>query len=197
MVFGKIKMKRCHLFLLLIMLVIFLAGCARWPTDPNGGGNGDGQKLLRVRVDINQNGLINTEDGQYYIVFDTNKDAPFSPADDIEDWETGFYYIRLDMMGFFLGEVLESGSSEQFLSGTVSDKYFQIMIPLQDIGDPEGIHMNVITTDLDNVTYDALDIDYYIDTNIISTKTENDFIQDSAGGPDFDISQVTTAILIP
>jgi len=196
----NIDWKRIILYLIILTLFAFIiTGCARWPDDPNGG-NGIGQKLLRVRVDINENGTINTEEGNYYVVFDANKNAPFGPSDNIEDWQTGYYYIRLDMFGFYFGEVLDSGTSEQSIAGsggTSSDNYFQITIPLTYLGEPEGIHMNVVTTDLDNETYDALNPDFYIDTDSVFSKTETDFMQDSTGGADFDIIQVTTTILIP
>jgi hypothetical protein len=174
-------------------------GCARWPEEPNGG-NGNGQSLLRVRVDINENGTINTEEGNYYIVFDTDVDAPFGPSDDIEDWESGYYYIRLDSIGFFFGEVLDNGTSEQLINGiggSDSDDYFEVTLSLADLENPEGIYMNVITTDLDNNTYDALDPDFYIETDLIFPTTETDFPSDSAGGADFDITQVTATILVP
>lgn len=193
---NQIKNHKYLFFILFTIIFLLFNGCARWPDDPNGG-NGQEQKLLRVRVDINSLGTINTNDGQYYLVFDIDKDAPFKPGDSVDEWETGFYYVKLDIIGFFLGEVLEVGTSEQMISGTKSDNFFQVTIPLADLGDPEGLHLNVVTTDLDNETYDALDPDFYIDTNVIFSKTENDFIQDSSGGADFDIAQVTTDILIP
>ena len=191
------KWKNYSLCCLIMIIIVFLInGCARWPDEPNGE-NGIGQKLLIIRVDINEDGTINPDEGNYYIVFDTNKDAPFGPDDDIANWKAGYYYIKLDLIGFFFGEVLEVGTSEQFISGTVSEKYFQVSLPLADLGDPVGIHMNVVTTDRDNETYDSLDPDFYINTNLIFPKTETDFLGDSTGGPDFDIAKVTTTIIIP
>ena len=195
--FIIINWKKLSLCCLVIFIIAFLLnGCARWPEEPNGE-NGVGQKLLNIRVDINDEGTANTDKGNYYIVFDTNKNAPFGPDDDIENWQEGFYYIKLEQIGFFFGEVLEVGTSEQFMSGTIFDNYFQVTVNLADLGNPQGIHMNVIATDTDNETYDALDPDFYINTDLIFPKTEIDLLFDSTGSADFDIAQVTTTILIP
>jgi len=191
------KLKKYSLCCLIIIIISFLLnGCARWPEEPNGG-NGVGQKLLNIRVEINGEGTINTDEGNYYIVFDTNKNAPFGPDDDIENWQEGYYYVKLENDIFYFGEILEVGTSEQFMSGTISDNYFQVTINLADLGNPQGIHMNVITTNTDNETYDALDPDFYINTDLIFPKTETDLLFDSTGSADFDITQVTTTILIP
>lgn len=193
----KKNWKKLSLCCLVIIIIAFLLnGCARWPEEPNGG-NGIGQKLLNIRVEINNEGIVNTDEGNYYIVFDANKDVPFGPDDDIENWQEGYYYVRLDNIGFFFGEILEVGTSEQFMSGTISDNYFQVTVNLADLGNPQGIHMNVITTDTDNKTFDALDPDFYINTDLIFPKTETDLLFDSTGSIDFDITQVTTTILIP
>lgn len=193
----RINWKKLSITCLVIVITAFLInGCARWPEEPNGE-NGSGQKQLIVKVEINDEGTINTDEGNYYIVFDTDKDASFPPDDDIEDWQEGFYYVKLESDTFYFGEVLEVGTSEQYFTGTIADNNFQVSIKLSDLGDPEGIHMNVITTDPDNEAYDALDSDFYIDTSLIFPKTETDAPQDSDGGPDFDITQVTTTILTP
>jgi len=190
----KINWKQLSIFCLTIVITAFLInGCARWPEEPNGGG-GAGEKQLIVKVEINEEGTVNTDEGNYYIVFDTNKDASFPPDDDVDNWEDGYYYIKLDDFGFSFGQV---GDSEGIYSGTDSEKYFQVTISLADLGNPEGIHMNVITTDTDNETYDALDTDFYINTSLLFPKTETDSLEDSTGGPDFDIAQVTTTILTP
>jgi hypothetical protein len=193
----KINWKKLSITCLALVFTIFMInGCARWPEEPNGGG-GDGEKQLIVKVEINDEGTINTDDGNYYIVFDTDKDASFPPDDDIENWQEGYYYVKLENDIFYFGEVLEAGTTEQFFTGTISDNYFQVNINLSDLSDPEGIHMNVVTTDTENETYDDLDSDFYIDTSLIFPKTETDSLQDSDGGPDFDIAQVTTTILTP
>jgi len=193
----KINWKKLSIFCLMIVITAFLVnGCARWPEEPNGGG-GAGEKQLIVKVEINEEGTLNTDKGNYYIVFDTNKDAFFPPDDEIDNWQEGYYYVKLEDIGFFFGEVLEIGTSEQFISGTQSENYFQVTISLADLGNPEGIHMNAITTDKDNETYDALDTDFYINTSLLFPKTETDSLEDSTGGTDFDITQVTTTILTP
>ncbi len=194
-----------YIFNLLIIsiLAILINGCARWPEEPNGGG-GTGQKQLVVKVEINEEGTINNEDGYYYIVLDTDKNAAFPPDDDIRNWLAGYYFVQLGDFGFIFGEILEvdsvDGSLEsswQYYNGTKQDHYFTVTINLADLGDPEGIHMNVLATDRDNETYDALDVDFYINTDLIFSKSEIDFTADSSGSPDFDITQVTTTVIIP
>jgi hypothetical protein len=186
--------KMIKYIIILTLPVLIITGCARWPEEPNGGGTG--QKQLTIKVEINKNGTINTDDGYYYIVFDTREDASFPPDEDIDNWEDGYYYIRLDDFGFYLGEV--GNDSEEYIRDIpTAETNFQVTVDLAKLGNPEEIFMNVITTDLDNNTYDALDTDFYIETDLIFPKTETDFIQDSTGGADFDIVQVETTILVP
>jgi len=195
-----IKNLKKYLFCLVIMIaVIFLInGCARWPEDPNGGGIG--QLQLTIKVEINENGTINTDDGYYYIVFDTREDTSFPPYDNIENWENGYYYIRLDDFGFYLGEI--GIASEEYLGNIPStEKYYQITIDLAKLGDPEEIFVNVITTDKDEETYDymndALSLSISDTSFVPYNNIVNDFQQDSTGGADFDIVQVTTTIYVP
>jgi hypothetical protein len=195
-----VKNIKKYIFCLVVMLaVIFLiSGCARWPEEPNGGGTG--QKQLTIKVEINENGTINTDDGYYYIVFDTREDASFPPYDDIENWEEGYYYIRLDDFGFYLGEV-GNDSEEYIWDVPTAETNFQVTVDLAKLGNPEEIFMNVITTDKDEETYDYMndalsltigDTSFVPYNNIVS-----DFSQDSTGGADFDIIQVTTTIIVP
>jgi len=122
----KINWKKLSIFCLMVVLTAFLiSGCARWPEEPNGGGTG--QKQLTIKVEINENGTINTDDGYYYIVFDTREDTSFPPYDDIENWEDGYYYIRLDNFGFYLREV-GNDSEEYILDIPTAETNFQVTI---------------------------------------------------------------------
>lgn len=179
------------IFLIMIFFIIF-SGCARWPE----GGGGNEKKLLVIRVDINETGLINTDSGRYYITFDARKEAAQPPAKDTADWNDGYHYIKLDNMGFCFGKW---GKSCQYTSiGMVGDKYFQVTLDIDSFDNPERIFMNVIATDNDDNTYDSVGnpIDLTINTNIPNFNTlVQDFPGDSSGGPDFDIIKVNISLL--
>lgn len=184
----------------------FLNGCARWPDEPNGGG-GTGQKQLIVKVEIDNDGMIDPDNGNYYLVFNTDQDASFAPDAEIKNWEKGYYYLQLGNIGFVFGEVLEvdpiDGSIDSswiYYTGTIEDDYFTVSIDLEDLGNPDEISLNVITTDMDNDTYDSLDLsfDTVIQTNVInSTNIIDDYSGDSEGGSNFDLIQVTATIITP
>jgi len=177
----------------LIFIILFINGCARWPDGPGG----VGQKLLVIRVDINENGTINTEYGHYYIVFDTKDDALTPPSEDIDNWEEGYYYIRLDNIGFCFGQ----WSSPCYYTsiGNASAKYFQVNIDLESLGNPERIFMNIITTDNDDENiYDYIGNPSeltIIDTDLSEYNNIVTDFQDSTGGPDFDIIKVTVDLI--
>ena len=179
-------------FILIVIITVLINGCARWP---NGGG-GDEKKLLIIRVDINENGKINTELGKYYIVFDTRKDATQPPSSDIEEWIDGYYYIKLDNMGFCFGEW---GKTCQYSSiGEKGEKHFSINLDLDSLGNPEKIFMNIITVDNKDNTYDSMGnpSDLTIDTRITNfNKLVQDFTGGSEGGPDFDILKASLTLL--
>lgn len=200
MLIKNYKKKLLLYCIFLCTIALLISGCARWPDDPNGGG-GTGEKQLTVKVEINNDGQINTTDGKYYIVFDTNEDAAFPPDKDLNNWDDGFYYTRLDIFGFRFGEV---GGTERILSGSAQegDNYFQVTVTLAELGNPEKIFMNVITTDTDNDTYDYLEmgpaLDLTINTSIIpSSNSVEDDLGDSANGLDYDIYRVTTILSTP
>ncbi len=176
-----------------IFVIFFINGCARWPDGPGG----VEQKLLVIRVDINENGEINTENGNYYIVFDTKEDALLPPPKDIDDWEEGYYYIKLDNYGLCFGQW--GISPCQYTSVNVEgEKYFRINLDLDELGNPEKIFMNVITTNNDDETYDYMDNspELTIDTSWTDyNKIVDDFSSDSAGVPDFDIIKVTISLV--
>lgn len=179
------------LFLITVFFII-LNGCARWP----GGGGSKDKKLLVVRVDINDSGLINTDSGRYYIAFDARKDANNPPEKDIAEWEDDYLYVKLDNMGFCFGKW---GKTCQYTSiGMTGDKYFQITLNLESFDNPEKIFMNVISTDNSNNTYDSVGnpVDLTIYTHLPNYNTViQDFPGDSTGGPDFDIIKVSISLI--
>ncbi|MDD3656672.1 MAG: hypothetical protein PHI72_07925 [Atribacterota bacterium] len=179
---------------LLIMTIVFLMnGCARWPD----GGGGEENKLLIIRVDLNENGQLNTELGKYYIVFDTKEEASKPPSWDREEWEGGYYYIMLDYMGFCFGKW--DSTCLHTSIGVTDDNYFQVNLDLDSLGNPEKIFMNVITTDYNDTTYDYINnsSDLTIDTSLSNfNKIVQDFPLDSDGGLDFDIIKVTISLVM-
>ena len=183
--------------LILILTSILITGCARYPEEPSSGGE-TGQKQLIIKVEINEEGTINVDDGYYYIVFDTEKTASFAPDSDLENWKERYYYVRLDDFGFRFGQV---DSSWQYVNiGSVYENYFKVTINLDDLENPEKIRMNIITTDRDNETIDYMDtaFDLSIDTSFVpSTNVVIDYQDDANGNPDYDLTQITTTLLIP
>ena len=139
---------------------------------------------------------MNTELGKYYIVFDTRKDAVQPPSSYIEEWIDGYYYIKLDNMGFCFGEW---GKICQYSSiGEKGEKHFNINLDLNSLGDPEKIFMNIVTTDNKDKTYDSMGnpSELTIDTRITNfSKTVQDFTGDSDDGPDFDILKASLTLL--
>ena len=185
------RIDRLYFIFILIIIALFITGCARWPD----GGGGDEKKLLIIRVDLNENGKINTDLGKYYLVFNTDSNATQPPSGYIEDWDKGYHYIKLDNMGFCFGKW---DSICQSRVGQKGEKHFSINLDLNSLGNPQRIFMNVITTDNKDRTYDYMDnpLDLAIDTSkLISSKIVQDFIGDSEGGPDFDISTVTLSLV--
>jgi len=192
----KSSLRSLLLVFSVIFVIFFINGCARWPDGPGG----VEQKLLIIRVDINENGEINTEDGNYYIVFNTKEDAESPPSKDkdIDDREEGYYYIKLDNYGFCFGQWGISPCQRTSV-GVKGEKYFQINLNLDDLGNPEKIFMNVITTDKEEETYDYMEDASSLTINTSWTdynKIVDDFPYDSTGGPDFDIIKVTISLVV-
>ena len=184
-----------NLFLIpLLIMVLLISGCARWPEDGDGG-DGEKQKLLLIRVDINETGKINTDLGKYYIVLDTRENAAQPPSQDIEEWEKGYYYIRLDNYGFCMGEWDKTCKSTSI--GIKYEKYFQINLDLASLGNPKKIYMNVITTDNKDKTHDSVGnpTDLTIgDTSLESYSRIGQGSGGSIGGPDFVINRVSVTL---
>ncbi len=179
--------------LIIVIMALLITGCARWPD----GGGGDKTKLLIIRVELDENGKINTDLGKYYLVFNTTSSTTQPPSGYIEDWEKGYHYIKLDNMGFCFGKW---GSACQYSSiGEKGEKHFSINIKLDSLGNPEKIFMNILTTDNKDKSYDSMTnpSELTIDTSIINfNKIVQDFTGDSEGGPDFDISKVSITLLM-
>ena len=186
-------MKRIVWFLLIILgLTITVGGCARWPDGPEPGPD-EPEYQLEMTVEVA--GEINFDDGIYYIVLDADGDPTDGPVDDILFWENSYYYIKLEN-GFFYFAQVEEGSPElQLTDSLYSGNKLQVIIAVSDLEDPNSVDINVITTDLDNNTYDHLDSYFTISTGFGSSNSETDSEGDSGdGGADLDITSVTAEV---
>jgi len=188
-------MKKILVLLVMILgLVVLFSGCVRWLEPEPGPGETEYQLEMTVEVA----GQINTDDGIYYIVLDTDEDSADGPGDDISFWEDNFYYVKLDSMGFYFAQVKDDSESI-FDGGSFSGNKLQVTIALSDLEDPNSVDINVLTTDLGNDTYDYLDNGYFtISTELGFKETEDDSPDDSGdGGVDYDIVNVTAEITTP
>ena len=185
-------MKRI-VWLLLIMLgvMVVVSGCARWP-EPEPGPD-EPEYQLKITVEVK--GEINNDEGIYYIVLDADGNPVDGPGNDISFWEDSYYYIKLEN-GFFYFAQVEEGSPElQLTDSSYSGNKLQVIIAVSDLEDPNSVDINVITTDLDNNTYDHLDSYFTISTGFGSSKDISDSEGDSGdGGADLDINNVTAEI---
>ena len=188
------NVKRAIIFLLAIGLMVVITGCARWPDGPEPG-PGEPEYQLEITVEVAEE--INTDEGMYYIVLDADEESIDGPEDDVEDWEDDFYYVKLDGMGFHFARVEEGSASMSLTDSSYSEDKLQVTIALSDLEDPNSIDINVITTDLDNNTYDHLDSYFTISNVFGSTETRSDSEGDSEDGVDFDIINVTAEITTP
>jgi len=189
-------MKKILVLLVIILgLVVLFSGCARWPDGP---GPGPGEPEYQLEMTVEVAGEINTDEGMYYIVLDADEESIDGPGDDVEYWEEDFYYIKLDNMGFYFAQVKDDFESI-FDGGSFSGNKLQATIALSDLGDPNSIDINVLTTNLDNITYDSLDNGYFtIRTMSGSSNSEEDSEGDSGdGGADFDITNISANIIVP
>ncbi|GAF71468.1 unnamed protein product [marine sediment metagenome] len=186
------KVKRIIFFLLVIGIMVVVSGCARWPDGP---GPGPGEPEYQLEITVEVAGVINSDDGIYYIVLDADEESIDGPGDDVEDWEDDFYYVKLDGMGFHFARVEEGSASMSLTDSSYSEDKLQVTIALSDLGSPSSIDTNVITTNLDNNTYDHLDSYFTISNVFGSTETRSDSSGDSGeGGIDFDIVKVTAVV---
>jgi len=192
---GIIKVKRAIILLLMMGIMVITSGCARWPDGPE---PGPGETEYQLEIIVEVVGVINSSDGMYYIVMDADGNSATGPGYDISFWDDRFYYIKLED-GFFYFAQKEEGSPELYLADSlISGNKIQVTIALSDLEDPNSIDINVVTTDLDNNTYDSLNGYFTINTSFGSTETSSDSEGDSGdGGVDFDITKVTAVIITP
>lgn len=188
-----INVKRAIIFLLAIGLMVVVTGCARWPGEP-GPEPEPGETEYQLEITVEVAGIIDSSEGIYYIVLDADEESIDGPGDDVEDWEDDFYYIKFDSMGFHFAQVKDDSES-LFGEGNVSGNILEVTIALSDLGDPNSIDTNVVTTDSENETHDHLDS--YFTINTVLGETEEGVVSEGGseeGGPDFDIVKVTAEI---
>jgi len=188
------NVKRAIILLLIIVVMVAASGCVRWPEpEPE-----PGEPEYQLKITVEVRGEINIDEGMYYIVFDTDENPADGPGENISFWDDRFYYIKLDNWGFHFAQVKDDFESI-FDGGSFSGNKLQVTIALSDLGDPNSIDINVLTTDSKNDTYDYLDDGYFtINTNLGSKPPINDQENDSGdGGADFDIVKVTAEITTP
>lgn len=178
------------ILLLTIGMIVVVSGCVRWP-EPEPPPPPEPEYQLEITVEVA--GEINADEGIYYIVLDTNEDSADGPGDDLFFWEEDFYYIKLDNWGFYFAQVKDDSESP-FEEGNISGNILKVTIALSDLEDPNSVDINVITTDLENNTYDHLD-SYFTVSTVIDSTGEGIVSGDGTGGVDFDITEVTAEII--
>ena len=184
-------MKRAMILLLTIGIIVVVYGCARWPEpEPE-----PPEPEYQLEITVEVAGEINPEEGIYYIVLDADGDSATGPGDDISSWDDNYYYIKLDDWGFYFAKVEEGSSELQLTDSSYSGDKLKVTIALSDLGGPNSIDINVITTDSENNTHDHLDSYFTISTVLGFTVTREDSAGDSGdGGADFDIVKVTAVV---
>ncbi len=189
-----INVKRAIIILLAIGLMVVVTGCARWPGEP-GPEPGPGETEYQLEINVEVAGIIDSSDGMYYIVMDADGNSATGPGYDISFWDDRFYYIKLED-GFFYFAQVEEGSPELYLADSlISGNKMQVTIALSDLEDPSSVDINVLTTDLENNSYDRLDSYFTIYTILGSTEEGVVSEGDSGdGGADFDIVKVTAVV---
>jgi len=187
------KVKRAIILFLIIGVLTVVAGCARWPEGPEPGPGTEYQLQITVQV----LGEINVNDGIYYIVLDNNGNPADGPGGEVDDWEDEYYYVQLDDWGFDFTRVEEGSSSIALTDSLIGVDELQVTISLSDLGEIEdSIDFNVVTTDLDNNTYDYLDNYLTIGTTFGSMAEDYDSPGDSENDEDdFDIIGVIAEII--
>jgi hypothetical protein len=181
-------------WLIIFSVILLVSGCARWPDGPE---PEPGETDYQLEIAVEVEGKIDSTEGIYYIVFDADNDSTDGPDNDLSFWNDDYYYIKLKN-GFFYFVQVKDDVESTFYEGSFSGNKLQATIALSDLGDPESIDINVVTTDSDNYTYDSLDSYFSISTDFGSYKDIPDSEGDSGdGGVDFDIVKVTAQITIP
>jgi len=186
-----IKLKKIIIFLLIIGAMVIITGCARWPDGP---GPGPGGTEYQLEITVEVSGVINdSSNGIYYIVMDADGNSATGPGYDISFWDGDFYYIKLED-GFFDFAQVQDDFESIFDGGSFSGNTIQVTIALSDLGKPNSVDINVITTDSDNNTYDHLDGYFTINTSRLGATGEGVISGSGSGGADFDITKVTAVI---
>ena len=183
-----INIKKIIIFLLAIGVMAIVTGCARWPDGP--GPEPGTEYQLEITVEVA--GIINSSNGMYYIVMDADGNSATGPGYDISFWDDDFYYIKLEDEFFDFAQVNDFESI--FDGGSFSGNKIQVTIALSDLGKPNSVDINVITTDSDNNTYDHLDGYFTINTSLLNSTGEGVISGGGTGGTDFDITKVTALI---
>ena len=188
-----INLKKAIIILLMIGVMAVVSGCARWP---NGPGPGPGTEY-QLQITVQVLGEINVNDGIYYIVLDNNGNSADGPGGEVDDWEDEYFYVQLDDWGFDFAQVEEGSSSIALTDSLIGVDELQVTISLSDLGEIEdSIDFNVVTTDLDNNTYDYLDSYLTIGTTFGSMAEDYDSPGDSENDEDdFDIIGVIAEII--
>jgi len=151
------NLKRVIIILLMIGIVAVVAGCVRWPGEPEPGPE-PGEPEYQLQITVQVLGELNVSDGIYYIVLDNNGNPADGPGEEVDDWEDEYYYVKLDYWGFDFSRVDEGSSSIPLTDSWTDYDELQVTINLSDLGETENsIDFNVVTTDSDNNTYDYLD----------------------------------------
>ena len=184
------KAKEAIIILLVIGVMAVVTGCARWPEGPE---PEPGETEYQLEITVEVSGIIDSYNGIYYIVMDTDGNAATGPGYDISFWDDKFYYIVLED-GFFYFAQKEEGSPELYLANSsISGNKIQVTIALSDFGMPNSVDINVITTDSNNNTYDHLD-GYFTINTVLGSTGEGVISGSGTGGTDFDITKVTAVI---
>jgi hypothetical protein len=187
------NVKRAIILLLVIGLMVVVTGCARWPYGPEP----EPETEYQLQITVQVLGEINVNDGIYYIVLDNNGNPADGPGGEVDDWEDEYYYVQLDDWGFDFIQVEEGSSSIALTDSLIGVDELQVTISLSDLGEIEdSIDFNVVTTDLDNNTYDYLDNYLTIGTTFGSMAEDYDSPGDSENDEyDFDIIGVIAEII--
>ena len=190
-----ISIKRVIIILLVIGIILVASGCARWPDGP-GPGPEPGETEYQLQITVQVLGELNVSDGIYYIVLDNNGNPADGPGEEVDGWNDDYYYVKLDYWGFDFARVDEGSTPIELTDSSISDDEFQVTISLSDLGEIEdSVDFNVVTTDLDNNTYDYLDSYLNIGTTFGSMAEDYDSPGDSENDEDdFDIIGVIAEI---
>jgi len=170
--------------------MVIITGCARWPDGPGPGPGTEYQLEITVEV---EGTIDSSNDGIYYIVMDTDGSSATGPDEDIDFWDNDFYCITLEDGYFDFFQVADE-YAVPFDGGSINGNTIQVTIALSDLGDPNSIDINVVTTDPDNYTYDYLNSYFTINTTVLGATGEGVVSGEGTGGADFNITKASAMI---